>query len=153
MQKGIKHLIQCQCVLSQFKAEPNPPLHQFIVFSVLDDSVFQVKFAQCNNCGALHKVTDVCKSEIIKGREDSSSVLGIDDIKLSLPEQLVGILEKHEADLPLWEQAKWIFETQSWGEFVVLSNEIFEGVRQTKVVRILGSNLFQMNTHTSDVYI
>ena len=154
MVQGIKHLVACQCVLSQFKSDPNPPLHQFIVFSVLgDDNTIQVKIVQCNNCGVAHRVTDVCKSEILKGKEDVSSILDLDDIKMGLPEKLVAILERHDVDLPTWEQAKWILENERWNEFVVLSKDVVDGVKQTKVLRILGSNMFQLNSHASDVYI
>jgi hypothetical protein len=64
MDKGVKHLVRCRCILPQFKDKPNPPAHQFAVFSVLDDQdVLKVGFAQCNNCGIVHKVTDICLSE------------------------------------------------------------------------------------------
>lgn len=152
--QGIKHLIPCHCVLSQFKGDPNPPVHQFVVFSVLgDDNVLQVKLAQCNNCGVAHRVTDVCKSQILSGREDLSSILSLDDIKMGLPDQLVALLERHDADYSSWEQAKWIIENQRWGERVILSNDVVEGVRQTKFVTIIGNTMFQLNSLTSDVYI
>lgn len=154
MAQGVKHLIPCHCVLTQFKNEPDPPVHQFVVFSVLgDDGMVEVKLAQCNNCGVVHRVTDICKSEIVKGREDLSSILTVDDIKMGLPEQLVTVLERHDVDFSTWEQAKWIIENQRWGDHIILSNDIVEGVRQTKVLRIIGNTIFQLNSHSSDVYI
>ena len=147
-------MVPCHCVLSQFKSDPNPPVHQFVVFSVLgDDNVLKVKLAQCNNCGVAHRVTDICKSEILGGREDLSSILSLDDLKMGLPEQLIAILERHDADYSTWEQAKWILESQRWGERVILSNDVIEGVRQTKVLTIIGTSMFQLNSYTSDVYI
>ena len=68
---GQKHLIKCRCVLPQFKKLDNPPVHKFVVFSALNEEGNVVtKYAQCNNCGVIHKVTDLCTSEIIPGRSE-----------------------------------------------------------------------------------
>lgn len=153
MEQGVKHLITCRCVLPQLESDPKSPLHQFVVFSVLDDDTVRVKYAQCNSCGIIHKVVDICRSEIIASKEDLSSIMTIDDIKMGLPTQLATVLEKNDVDLATWEQAKWIWENDRWGDFVILSNETVDGVRQIKYLRILGKALFQMNSHTEDVYI
>ena len=64
MQYGVKHLVQCNCMLPQLKSKSI--LHKFLVFSIVDDNnKVQVKFAQCNNCNVIHKVTEVCKSTIL----------------------------------------------------------------------------------------
>lgn len=153
MSTGIKHLIRCRCVMPQFKNLPEPPVHQFVVFSVIDDSDnAQVKFAQCNNCGVIHKVTDVCKSEIIQNRESMGSLLKIDDIKTSLPQNLVAILESNDADLPTWEFAQFIYETEKWGQHVVLNSDIESGTRQGKYVQIIGKNLFKVGTFSREEY-
>ncbi len=154
MEKAIKHLVQCRCILSQFKNQINPPFHQFIVFSVLDDEdKMKTKFAQCNNCGVIHKVVDICKSDIMAGREQMNSILNIDEIKQNLPSQLVTLLETHQPDLTTWEHAKWIIDNQSWGETLILSSESIEGVRQGKYVRILGEKLYKIDTFTRDEYV
>ena len=153
MEQGVKHLVKCRCVLPQFEELEDPPLHQFVVFSVIVDDQVIPKYVQCNACDVVHKVTDICKSEIISGREHLSSVMTVDDIKMSLSEQLVAILEKHDVDYATWEQAKWIIENERWGEFIILSNEQIDDVRQVKYIRVLGKNLFQMNSHTVGVYI
>ena len=120
----------------------------------MDDSdQVATKYAQCPACGIIHKVYDICKSEIMNGRENLSSIMTIDDIKMGLPEQLTATLERHDVDYATWEQVKWIFETEQWGQHVVLSTDIVEGLKQVKYLRILGKGLFQMNSHTGDVYI
>lgn len=147
MEKGIKHLIRCRCFLPQFKGKPNPPNHQFVVFSVLDDEdVIKASFAQCNNCGLIHKVTDICVSEIMPGRENMSSILSIDEIKVGMSEQLVALLETHQVDQATWEQAAWILEKERWGDPVILSSELVDGIRQGKYVRIIGKNLFKVDS-------
>jgi hypothetical protein len=146
MSTGLKHLITCRCVLPQFKRAPNPPQHQFTVFSVIDDAGnVQPKFSQCNNCGICHKVIDVCRSEVVS-REAMSSIPTIDDVKMGMAPQLVSALEGVDADLSTWEAAQFIVENQQWGAFVVLTTDEEDGMRQGKYVRILGENMFKIET-------
>lgn len=154
MPLGQKHLIQCRCILPQFKKLKEPPRHNFVVFSVIDDdNKTVVKFAQCNNCGIIHKVTDVGRSEIVSGREHMSSIVSVDDLKASLPEKLVSVLEVNNCDLPTWEMVQFIIENQKWGDFVVLVSEEEDGQRQGKYVRILGENLFKVESFTREEVI
>lgn len=154
MPTGLKHLIRCRCVMPQFKNLPEPPVHQFVVFSIVDDSdVVKSKFSQCNNCGVIHKVIDICKSEIIQSRESMGSLINIDDIKPSLPQNLVAILESNGADLATWEASQFIFENEKWGEFVVLNSDAESGLRQGKYVQIIGKNLFKVGTFSREEYI
>ena len=140
--------------MPQFKNLPEPPVHQFIVFSIVDDSdVVKSKFSQCNNCGVIHKVVDICKSEIIQNRESMGSLINIDDIKPSLPQNLVAILESNGADLATWEASQFIFENEKWGEFVVLNSDAESGLRQGKYVQIIGKNLFKVGTFSREEYI
>ena len=80
--KGVKHLVQCHCILPQYKNAKDPVFHKFTVFSVIDDSDTVVsKYAECNNCGAAHKVYDICKSEIVVGKDEVRSYLKISDFQ------------------------------------------------------------------------
>ena len=153
MPTGVKHLIRCRCVMPQFKNLPEPPQHQFVVFSVIDDNDrVQLKFAQCNNCGVIHKVIDVCKSEVLTNREDMGSILTVDEIKAGLPRNLVNILDSNDADLPTWEVASFIYENKRWGEFVVLNTDSENGTRQGKYVQILGESMFKVNTFAREEF-
>ena len=150
---GQKHLVKCRCVLPQFKHVPEPPQHQFVVFSVIDDNeIVKPKFVQCNNCGIIHKVTDICKSDIIQGRESMGSIRSIDDIKPAIPQALANILDANNADVPSWEMAEFILETEQWGLFVVLSVDTEGGTKQGKYVRILGKNMFKVDTFMIEEY-
>lgn len=151
MIRGQKHLVSCRCVLPQFKSKANPLKHQFVVFSLIneDDTVKQ-KYAQCNNCGLIHKVTDICKSEILPGKESLASIITIDDIKASLPANLVDILERNNADLPSWEQAQFILEQKKWGEFIVLSQEDEGSTRQGKYIRLMSETFFKVETFSRE---
>lgn len=121
--QGIKHLIECNCILPQLR-EKNPPLfHSFVVFSIVsDDDSVKEKYAQCNNCGIIHRVYDICKSEILK-KEEHVSVQSIVDISYSIPSDLSSILASYKCDLPSWEQAQFIYENEFWGNFVVIARE------------------------------
>lgn len=149
--RGQRHLVKCRCVLPQYKVFPNPPVHQFLVFSVIDDDQnVKVKFAQCNNCGIIHKVTDICTSEILSGKEAMGSIVRVEDVKLSLPPNLSDILERNNCDLPTWEQAQFILENKQWGNFVVLAVEEEGGIKQGKYVRIMSETFFKVEPFTRE---
>lgn len=150
MSTGMKHSIRCRCVLPQFKRHVDPPQHQFVVFSVIqDDGTFVTRFAQCNNCGIVHKVTEVGQSTVVQ-RETMQSLISVDDVRRSLPSNLAELLDASSADLATWEMAQFIVENKRWGDFVVLSTDEEGGVRQGKYVRILGDNLLKVETFTRE---
>lgn len=144
--QGQKHLIKCRCILSQFKNKPEPPNHHFVVFSEIDDEdKVKHKIVQCNNCGVLHKVIDICSSEILEKKEDSKSVITIDDLKSTLHPNLVAILEKNVSDIATWENVKFIVENKIWGSAVTISSELEEKSRIGKLLIILGDSLFKID--------
>jgi hypothetical protein len=147
MPRGQKHLISCRCVLPQLKRNPNAPPHHFTVFSVVnDDDVVRVKYAKCTNCGVVHRVIDICKSEIVLGKEEMPSIREIDDIRVSLPDKLVKILDINDVDLPTWEAVEYAFESKAWGSQIVLNSDLQAGERQGKYVTLIGENLFKVDT-------
>lgn len=148
MKTGVKHLVKCRCVMAHLKNMNNPPVHHFIVFSELADDKVVVKYAQCNNCGSIHKVTDICTSEIIPNKEEANTIMSVDEIKLGLPTNLVKILELNDVDLPTWEMASFYFENKMWGNFVVLTSDYDEGNKTGKYLQILGESLFKVNSFT-----
>lgn len=148
---GLKHLIECRCILAQFKNRPEPVFHKFVAFSVVDDNDNVIpKYTQCNNCGIIHKVIDVCKSQIMNGREEMRSIPSIDEIKLSLPERLTAIMESHNLELPHWEHAKFILDNERWGETITLSSDVIDNEKQIKYVKIISSSLFSVEHYTYD---
>lgn len=154
MPKGQKHLVQCRCYLPQFRKLPDPPFHQFPVFSIIDDNdIVRVKFAQCPNCGAVHKVIDITRSEIINGRNDLQSVVTISEIKVSLTESLAEILETNDCDVATWEHAKFIIDNSLWGSQIVIKSESIDGMRHGKYVRILGERLFKVDEFNREEYM
>lgn len=142
MATGIKHNIQCLCVLPQFRKKQNPPFHEFIVFSIIDDSnTVEPKLAQCNNCGVIHNVIDICKSEVATNREELI-LLSKSDIKIMLPSPVVDLLENYDCDTPTWEHALFIVNEKKWGDFIILErNSIDEGF-DGKILRFKENNRY-----------
>jgi len=111
---------------------------------VIDDSDnVRVKFAQCDNCGIIHKVFEIGKSDVISNKETMGSITTIDDLKNSMPEKMVTLLEKNDvADVSSWEEAKFIIENEKWGNFIVLSKDSSESDTNVKLLRIVSKNIF-----------
>jgi len=143
---GVKHLIQCHCILPQFKESRDPIFHKFAVFSILDEDsdTVQPKFAQCNNCGIVHKVVDVCKSELTT-KEESKTLPSIIDIRLSLPKSLSEVLDSYQCDVSTWEHAEWIYLNKIWDSWITLAREEDEdGDLHGKRLIFLGDERFKI---------
>lgn len=150
---GHKHLVMCRCILQQFASKPNPPQHHFVVFSVLDDSDKVIpSFVQCNNCGAIHKVVDICRSEITN-KDDLKSLITIDELKNNIPEKIVSILEKYNVDLPTWQHVEFLVTNEKWGETVYLATDDVDGTIQGKALILLGKGLFKVESFMKDTMI
>lgn len=144
---GIKHIVSCRCMLPQFKNRKDPTMHKFVVFSILDDNdTVQIDYAQCNNCGIVHKIIDLCKSEILHGQEDLSSFISIQDIKLMIPSDLSSVLENYSCDLPTWQQAHFIFANKKWGDKIILNRDNLEDEIKGKILIIEESNKFKIES-------
>jgi hypothetical protein len=150
----IKHLVECKCILPQFKDRQQPLYHSFVVFSVIEDNGdVQVSFAQCPNCDIIHKVTEIGVSIIIR-KEEMSSLITVDEIKSSLPESLSKLLSSYDLFLHSWQEISFILEHELWGQRpVILSKEEVEGVTMGKYLAILGKELFQIKTFSREEYV
>ena len=123
-------------MLPQYKNNPNPVFHKFVVFSVVDNSDTVIpKYSQCNNCGIIHKVVDLCRSEIITGKEELRSITSIDDIKLTLSEDICKLLDIYNVDLPTWEHVQFIFDQKKWSSHAVLTRDVMESETQGKMLQ------------------
>jgi hypothetical protein len=136
--QGIKHLLQCHCILPQYRNRKDPVFHRFTAFSVIDDDDNVVpRFTQCNNCGVIHKIIDICKSEVARGVDESSAIITIQDLKRSLTPDLISILTAHDCDIATWEHVNFIYENKMWSSYTILSRETIEGSAQVKILTIL----------------
>lgn len=147
MPEYVKHLVECKCILPQYRTMNNPPFHKFIVFSELEENTALVKtsFAQCPSCGAIHRVNEVGLSKILN-KDSMLSLPSIEDIKLGMPERLAAILERHECDLPTWQEVDFIVKNQLWGRPVILTKEREGEMVYGKVMTILSPNLQKIDS-------
>ena len=146
--KGLKHLIQCHCILPQYKSRENPVFHKFPVFSIIDESDTVVtKYAECNNCGAAHKVFDICKSEILTGRDEVRTQMSIDDFKFSLPSDVFELLNQYEKELPDFEMTQYIIDNKKWDSTIVLSREEMDDSIQGKILRFMSDDKFRIESY------
>jgi hypothetical protein len=141
--KHTKHLIQCHCILPQFRNRKDPVFHQFVVFSEFDAETDQV----------IHKIIDICKSEIIHNKEDVTSIVTISDLKMFMPKDVVSILEAHQSDLPTWEQAKFVYDNELWEEKVVITKDEVDGILQIKALIFKDENKLNVKTFTRQEYL
>ena len=143
--KGTKHLIECHCVLPQYRRRKDPPYHQFIVFSLLDDSdTVLPKHAKCNNCGVIHNVVDICKSEILLGQE-VGAVMTKEDCAMMLPAGVKQILDTYGCEVPDWEHALYILQNEKWNDFIIVNREETEiGDLTGKILKFLGPGNYRL---------
>ena len=121
------HLVECQCILPIYKNKTKPLYHKFKVFSVLENDELEEKYVICNNCGILHKVSEVNQSEILWGlEEEKSMVTTIDDIKFNINEsfpKIVQLFEEKEVDITMWEKFNFIIEENISDTIVISKSE------------------------------
>ncbi len=145
--RGIKHLVQCHCVLPQYR-NTNPTIfHKFVVFSVIDDKdQIAEKVSKCPNCDALHRVTEIGKSEIVHGKDGSSAVMDVEDIKSQLPTSLATILDRHKVDDATYEQALFYVNTYNTDEPIVLAKERLDESTSVKALWLRPDRSFRIET-------
>ena len=142
---GVKHLIDCHCVLKIFKKNENINYHKFPVYSKFDkDKKIIPKIVKCNNCESAHWVYDICKSELRSGKDQTDVTLTIDDISLSLPDKLNQLLEKMNCDISIWEHCLDVIEEKRWGEFIVLKRDVIDENQNVKILIINSENRFKI---------
>lgn len=143
----IKHLVECKCILKIFEGKTPPVFHKFVVFSEFYDNSGDMipSFAQCNNCGVIHNVTEVSTSSILR-KEEMRTIISTEELEMELPQKVVSLLKSNDCDLHVWQEAKHILQHQLWGKFIVLSREKEGTVVHGKALVILGEGLFKIES-------
>jgi len=145
--RGIKHLIECHCVLPLYKKKTPIIYHKFLVYTRFDDNDRVLpKYANCNNCGATHLVYEVCKSDIKVGKEDIQSVRTKEDISLSLPEKILKILESYNSEVVIYEEVEDVLTNLFYPTFITLKREIIDESHHLKILNINGKENFSITT-------
>lgn len=150
MPSYIKHLIECNCILKQFELIEPAVFHKFIVFSIInDDETFKASYAKCNNCGGIHKVMEIGKSEKLK-RDTAPSLPVIDEIKTNFPEKLIEAIGRYNLDLPSWQEIKFLYENEVWGKPVILYREEENGESFGKCLMLIGKTLWKIDNFSTE---
>ncbi len=145
--KGIRHLIQCHCVLPQYRRKDIPVFHKFTVFSVIkSNDTVEKKIVQCENCGIIHRVFDICRSEILVGKDESGTVLTIEDIRHSLSDKIIRILDSYNCDVSIWEQVEFLIDNEQWGEEIIIKKETQEETTNLKILKLNGPDKVRIKT-------
>ena len=144
---GYKHTIECHCILPLYKDKHPPVYHKFTVYSKLDNSGKVIpKYVNCNNCGITHNVYEICKSDIKVGKEDITSIRNINDVKISLPEKVVGILEEYNCEMPIYEEIEDILEQDIFPSELILKREIIDEAHHIKLLQINSQKSFKIKS-------
>ena len=150
-----KHMVECHCVLPQYRDRREPVYHKFVVFSQVDvesDTVIP-SYAQCNNCGTVHKVHDICKSQIVTGKEESAAVEQIKDVAMSLPASLVELFQSYSLELPDYMLARHVLDYNQWNTTIVLTQEKDGDMTTGKLLRFIGPERFRVEPFSRNDYI
>ncbi len=133
--KYLKHLIECQCILPQYKKQDKVLFHKFPVFSLFKENVNQdfsepiEKYVKCNNCDAVHRVYDICKSELLKNSDDYVDlVTNLEDLKYTIPAELIEILSKNQMDIADYEMCSHLIETKGTDKIILSKKNIGQNV-------------------------
>ena len=153
---GTKHLIQCHCVLPQFRKLKDPVFHKFVVYSKFkedgDGQEIEERLARCNNCDAVHRIIDLCRSEIVVKIEETDTIVDIEEIKFGLPEKLVKLLEKNNCDTSTYESIDHIFEKEAWNSQVVISRQTVNNEKiHVKIIEIKSEDKFRIKSEKIDL--
>ena len=148
---GIKHLIQCHCILPQYRKMNDPLFHKFVVYSKYDDyGSIEPKIAKCNNCDVYHNVVEICKSEFLEDYDDTGFIIGIDDIEEQLPEKLCRILRKNNCDLSTWENILDMYESSVFDVPVVIARKTLKDITHIKSLKLTGKDSIKIENNTID---
>jgi hypothetical protein len=136
---GIKHLIECHCTLKIYEGSDDHVYHKFPVYSKLDMSgkVIQ-KLIQCNHCQTIHKVYDICKSDIVRsGKDDHKTSIDREDIACQISDKISSLLRRYDCDISTWEQILDYCDNKYWNKKIVLNRELIEGKYHVKIMTLM----------------
>ena len=108
---------------------------------------------QCNNCSIVHKVVDICKSEIVAGLEFSNAVTRLDEVQQGLPDNVASILTKANCDLATWENVAFLMETSLEGFEVPIAKEENAGLTQIKLLVVDKQGKAKVKTVTRNDFV
>ena len=121
------------------------------MFSIIDDADTAVpKHAKCNNCGVIHNVYDIGKSEILPGQE-TGAVMEKEDIQLMLPDSLKNILVSYDCDVATWENVLFVLQNAKFPCNIVLDKKEEEGIVSGKMLEIVKHGSYNIKPYSGRI--
>lgn len=149
--KGYKHIVECHCILPQFRNRNNAPWHKFIVFSIIDEGDTVIpKHAKCNNCGVVHNVFDIGRSEVLQGQE-TGAVMEIEDVKTMIPDSVSRMLVTYNCDVATWENTLFVLQNNKFPSSIVLERKEEGGIISGKILDMKGYNMYSIRPYSGKV--
>ena len=148
---GQKHLIECHCVLPLYRNKQEKIYHKFLVYNKFDDNSELIpKYVKCNNCDIIHYVYEICKSEIKFDGDGYGSVLEIEDLKLSLDEKIVKVLEMYDCDITAYELISDAIDKNIFPIELVLKRNIINEEYHVKILKLNSESKFVITSEKID---
>ena len=140
-------MIECHCILPIYKDATPTIYHKFITYSKIDENGKIIpKYVNCNNCGITHYVYEICKSDIKIGKEDIKSIRTVEDIKISLPDKIIDILENHDCSIEDYELVEDVFEQELFPSELIIKREIIDEEHHIKLLKISSMKKFKIES-------
>lgn len=108
---------------------------------------------QCNNCSVVHKVVDICKSEVVAGLDFSSAITSLEEVKPGLPDNIAAILDKNNCDLATWENVLFNLDNKTEGFEIPIAREENLGLTQVKVLVVNDKGKVRVKTESRNDYL
>jgi hypothetical protein len=75
------------------------------------------------------------------------SIVSVDDIIATIPDNVVSILDSHKCDISVWENVKFIYDNDLWGETVVIAKDQVNDSSQIKILTIKSESRVKIDSH------
>ena len=108
------------------------------------------KHAKCNNCGVVHNVVDIGKSEILPGQE-TGAVMDIDDVKIMMPDSLNRMLSTYNCDIATWENVLFVLQHNKFPSSIVLDRNEENGVISGKILDMKDYTVYSIRPYSGKV--
>ena len=113
MNESVCHLIECNCILPLYAKVERPVFHKFVVFSVILDEEFVEKYVECNNCSAIHHVTNINTNTVMSDTSKYKALVCTkDDMKYALSSDILDFLTKNDCETYIWEKVSFLLENK-----------------------------------------
>ena len=146
MKDYICHTVECQCVLPIYNKIEKPVYHQFVVFNKLNDDSMEEKYVECNNCGIIHQIVGLNKSNIISDTTNYKSlVVNKEDLSYNLPTKYLEFLtKKNIEEIYIWEKIYFLLENNI-NESVLYNKTKIENFVICEFIDVIDKNNFKLS--------